>query len=341
MLQKCSQTRPKPGKKEEEEGKNTLFSPAHTPNSTLSFALEHTLMQNPYSQPPPAGSYYGTAPQAPGAGYYGATPQYPPNNFGGYPPAGTYQQQQLPPPPPYPNQQQYATRPPPPPYPTGNPAYGGGNSPHNKVSPNPPHVMVVDVEGGPGLPGSDKYVDMAEKSVRMGFIRKVYGILSLQLLTTLCLVLAFSYSSGLKGYVQANPAILWVSLAVTFVMLIALSCFPSVARTHPTNLVCLAAFTLAQSLLVGVIASTYSPDIVVKAVVTTALITAGLTLFAFQTKIDFTAMSSSMFVLLIVLILFGVWTAIFPSQVAQTAYAALGAFVFSLFIVYDSELCGG
>jgi len=214
-----------------------------------------------------------------------------------------------------------------------NPSWG--SNPNN--SKGSPHVVVVDVEGGPGLPGSDKYVDMAEKSVRMGFIRKVYSILSLQLLTTLCLVLAFSFSASLKGYVQAHPAILWVSLVVTFVMLFALSCFPSVARTHPTNLICLAAFTLCQSLLVGVIASTYSPEIVVKAVVTTAVVTAGLTLFAFQTKIDFTAMSSSMFVLLLVLILFGIWTAIFPSQVAQTAYAALGAFVFSLFIVYDSE----
>lgn len=48
-----------------------------------------------------------------------------------------------------------------------------------------------------------------------------------------------------------------------------------------------------------------------------------------------------MFCLLIVLLLFGVWTSIFPSQVANTAYAALGAFVFSLFIVYDTQLIMG
>ena len=48
-----------------------------------------------------------------------------------------------------------------------------------------------------------------------------------------------------------------------------------------------------------------------------------------------------MFCLLIVLLLFGVWTAIFPSQIAATAYAALGAFVFSLFIVYDTQLIIG
>ena len=70
-------------------------------------------------------------------------------------------------------------------------------------------------------------------------------------------------------------------------------------------------------------------------------ITLGLTLFAFQTKIDFTAMSSSMFCILLVLLMFGIWVAIFPSEAARTAYAALGAVVFSLFICYDTQLIIG
>jgi len=175
----------------------------------------------------------------------------------------------------------------------------------------------------------------------MGFIRKVYAILCAQLTVTLAFVLAFSYSIGLRDAVAKTPGVLIGAIVLTFVFLFALSCFPNVARTYPTNFMCLAGFTLCQSLLVGTIASTYSPDIVVKAVVATAAITLGLTLFAFQTRIDFTAMSSSMFCLLIVLLLFGVWVAIFPSQIAQTAYAALGAFVFSLFIVYDTQLIIG
>ncbi len=45
---------------------------------------------------------------------------------------------------------------------------------------------------------------------------------------------------------------------------------------------------------------------------------------------------------LLCLILFGIWTAIFPSQAAQTAYAALAAGLFSLFIVYDTQqIIGG
>ena len=268
-----------------------------------------------YAQPYPASQI---APGAPGAFPHPQQQQYQQPQYQQQP----YQQQ------PY---QQYG-------YPgVGGGGGGGGGKP--AAYPHPPPVA-LHVAPAPSA-AEDKYIDNAEKAVRMGFIRKVYAILSLQLAVTLSLVLAFAYSPALAGFVQARPAVLVAAIVLTFVFLFALSCFPTVARTYPTNFLCLAGFTLCQSLLVGTIASTYAPDTVVKAVVATGAITLGLTLFAFQTRIDFTGMSSAMFCLLIVLLLFGVWMAIFPSQVASTAYAALGAFVFSLFIVYDTQLIIG
>ena len=84
------------------------------------------------------------------------------------------------------------------------------------------------------------------------------------------------------------------------------------------------------------------PSFIPQAVIATAIITAALTIYAWQTKIDFTAMGGALLCGLLCLILFGIWTAIFPSQVAQTAYAALAAGLFSLFIVYDTQqIIGG
>jgi FtsH-binding integral membrane protein len=170
---------------------------------------------------------------------------------------------------------------------------------------------------------------------------KVYGILGCQLAMTLAVVLAFSFDHGLRDAIVGTPGVLVAAIILSFVFLFALSCFPNVARNYPGNYLCLLGFTLCQSLMVGTIAATYSPEIVVKAVVATTVIVLGLTLFAFQTKIDFTAMSSSMFCILLLLLMFGIWTAIFPSQAARTAYAALGAVVFSLFICYDTQLIIG
>merc|ERR1719508_366985 len=61
-----------------------------------------------------------------------------------------------------------------------------------------------------------------------------------------------------------------------------------------------------------------------------AAITLALTVFAFQTKIDFTAMG-------------GVLIAIFlpQSRTLKLVYASIGAIIFSLYIIYDTQLMVG
>ncbi|XP_077497204.1 protein lifeguard 2-like isoform X2 [Amblyomma americanum] len=74
-------------------------------------------------------------------------------------------------------------------------------------------------------------------------------------------------------------------------------------------------------------------------------ITAGvfmmLTMFAMQTAIDFTACTGISFVLLILLIVFGIVVAIFPSKALFMVYSCAGAGLFSLFIVMDTQLITG
>lgn len=65
----------------------------------------------------------------------------------------------------------------------------------------------------------------------------------------------------------------------------------------------------------------------------------GLTAFAWQTKIDFTKLSGSLFSLLIILIICGILASFIPSL--RVIYAGLGALVFSIFIVYDTQLIIG
>ena len=77
--------------------------------------------------------------------------------------------------------------------------------------------------------------------------------------------------------------------------------------------------------------------------VATAAMTVGLTLYAWQTRVDLTAMGGSMPCLLIGLLFFRCWMAAYPSQAARTrtSYAAVAAAVFALFIVYDTQLILG
>jgi FtsH-binding integral membrane protein len=67
----------------------------------------------------------------------------------------------------------------------------------------------------------------------------------------------------------------------------------------------------------------------------------GLTMFAFQTKWDFTILGGGLFVALIVLIVFGIFAMIFPGRIMILVYASFGALLFCLYLVYDTQLMMG
>ena len=73
----------------------------------------------------------------------------------------------------------------------------------------------------------------------------------------------------------------------------------------------------------------------------TAAICLGLTIFAFQTKWDFTVMGGILFVAVIILVIFGVVAIFIPGRTISMIYASLGAFLFSVYLVYDTQLMMG
>lgn len=70
-----------------------------------------------------------------------------------------------------------------------------------------------------------------------------------------------------------------------------------------------------------------------------AIVCFGLTIFAFQTKIDFTPMGGKLFVGLFVLIMFGFIAMFWPqNNLIRLIYAAVGTIIFSVFLVHDTQL---
>lgn len=74
----------------------------------------------------------------------------------------------------------------------------------------------------------------------------------------------------------------------------------------------------------------------------TAAICLALTLFAFQTKFDFTGAGPYLFVATICLMIFGfILIFIAPSKSVHLVYSSLGALLFSFYLVYDTQLMMG
>lgn len=177
-------------------------------------------------------------------------------------------------------------------------------------------------------------------NVRLGFVRKVYGILLAQLILTGALVATFVLDTGVKEFVDRHQSVYWSAFAVSLATIVALSCCKECARTYPNNYILLALFTSAEGVLVGMVSAQYGTDSVLLAFGMTAIVVAGLTLFAFQTKIDVTGKGGFLFAFLVSLIVFGIFTTIFQSM--QIVYSGLGVLLFSFYLVYDMQkIIGG
>ncbi|XP_047481793.1 protein lifeguard 1-like [Penaeus chinensis] len=192
---------------------------------------------------------------------------------------------------------------------------------------------------------ADVEADMAfafsEKSIRMGFIRKVYAILCTQLLITFGLVAIFVWVPAVSNYALNNQWTLWVAIGLTFTMIIALSCCGNLRRKSPYNFIALFVFTLCEAYLLGIVSASYQGKEVAIAIVATAVVTLVLTLFAFQTKYDFTMMGGFLLVSLTVLLIFGILAAIWSNAIVNMVYACLGVLLFSFYLVFDTQLIIG
>ena len=170
----------------------------------------------------------------------------------------------------------------------------------------------------------------------MQFVRKVYSILTVQLLATVALSSISFFSASYKSWIQSNQWMMWVSLfgAIGFMLLTFWK-----RKSYPMNLAFLACFTGLEAYAISVITSFYDSRIVLEALIFTFGIFVALTLFACQTKYDFTSWMPYLFGALWVLILFGFMAAFFPySSGVELGYGIVAALIFSAYILVDTQV---
>lgn len=110
-------------------------------------------------------------------------------------------------------------------------------------------------------------------------------------------------------------------------------------KSYPTNLLFLGCFTALEAYSISVIVSFYDKVIVLEALILTAGIFIALTLFACQTKYDFTSWMPYLVGGLWGLILFGFMAAFFPyNSTAELVYGGIAALLFSAYILVDTQL---
>jgi len=223
--------------------------------------------------------------------------------------------------------------------------------------------------------------------IRRGFIRKVYGILSIQLLFTcfICAAILFHRGPAVNGYatmgwgstLARSSGLYWSIFILSIALIVALFCYKS---KYPTNLYLLGAWTLSIAITVAtacavtmcdpMVTPTASMDdamplslettrvglrlaggtlmcaigteaandginSVVIAAFLTGFIFISLTVFTFQSKIDWSFLGAGLGAALLCLILWGFVMSIFGVG-SRYLFAMAGSIIFSLYIVYDT-----
>lgn len=186
-------------------------------------------------------------------------------------------------------------------------------------------------------------VATSSPTVRLAFIRKVYGILAAQLSLTVVLCALFMFVPPLRRLaLSASVPLTIVATVGTFATLFAL-----IAKkdSYPLNLQLLAAFTVSESVLVGTVCAMYAASglsyLVFEALVITLAIFGGITLYAFTSKRDFSFMGGALYAALLAFIacsFFNLFLGVTGNKSPALAFAMSwgGSVLFSLYILYDS-----
>ncbi|XP_034008893.1 protein lifeguard 1-like [Trematomus bernacchii] len=188
------------------------------------------------------------------------------------------------------------------------------------------------------LIGSSSFDD---KIVRRAFVRKVFSILTLQLLFTFSVVCVFTFSSVVKDAVQTSLGAYLSSIIIFLVVSLALSYRRDFSRRHPWNISGLVVVTLSLSYMVGTIASFHNTTSVVITMGVTLAVTVAIIVFSAQTRYDFTVCYGVLLILSVDLIMFGIFSTFYSSYLGDIAYGCFGALLYSLFLMIDCQLMMG
>jgi len=209
------------------------------------------------------------------------------------------------------------------------PSHDFGDKPHEYTA------KYADIESQETLyPG----LGAGENNLRLGFIRKVYGILTAQLAVTTAMVAVFQLVDGVQEAVVGAPGLMMFAAFAPLIGMIPLYCY---RHSHPINLIMLGLWTMCLGLTTSIISCNYSGDIVLEALFLTAAITCSLTAYTFlgvKKGEDFGYLGPMLFAGLMTMILGGLLQLFFPmGEFTHFLFAMAGAGIFSLYIVYDTN----
>jgi len=175
--------------------------------------------------------------------------------------------------------------------------------------------------------------------LRNAFLRKVYGILCVQLLLGAGIATLLMYTLSIRFFVMTQAAwLVYPIMVLSLVTIVALRCSKD---SYPCNCVCLLLFTIMMSVLVGFVCSVYAPqqtgDVVLQSILLLAMLFFALTLYACQSNVNSEFSILGAFSMFFLMTVFGVFFLSFNPPPQTAMKGLVGSVLFGGFILYDTH----
>jgi len=194
-------------------------------------------------------------------------------------------------------------------------------------------------------------------NIRVGFISKVYGLVTYMLTVTFTIAAPFVFRPvETKLFFDQHPSLTVLSSGVFLGMYVLNFCligsalcgngkfvrqYMSMFRTAPQNFIFLTVVAAAFGVLAGFTCAQYTAQSVLMVFALAAFLIACLTMYAVHTDADFTGMRGYAFMLIIGLLSTSLLCVFFPGPFMHKVVAGFGAIAFSFLIVHDTQLIFG
>ncbi|KAI3495376.1 hypothetical protein L1887_37709 [Cichorium endivia] len=192
-----------------------------------------------------------------------------------------------------------------------------------------------DIEAGKHYPSQ-----MEDPQLRWGFIRKVYAILTIQMLLTALIASIVVLTPRINQFFRTQTGlIVYIIIAIiTIIILLVMQLF---MNRHPVNIIMLGLFTVAFSIMVGVSCVFSKGRIILEASLLTSVMVISLTLFTFwaaKRGYDFNFLWPFLFCTLILVLIFTIIQIFFPmGSLVRMIISFVVALLYCGFIIYDTD----
>uniref|UniRef100_A0A803NRN8 BI1-like protein n=1 Tax=Cannabis sativa TaxID=3483 RepID=A0A803NRN8_CANSA len=196
----------------------------------------------------------------------------------------------------------------------------------------------TDVEAGGSRPLYPMMLESPE--LRWSFIRKIYSIITIQLLATIAVAATVVSVHPISHFFVSTGAglALYIVLIITpFIVLCPLYYY---YQKHPVNYLLLGVFTISLAFSVGLTCA-FTSKVILESVILTTVVVVSLTLYTFwaaRRGHDFNFLGPFLFGAMMVLMVFAFIQILFPlGKISVMIYGCLASIIFCGYIIYDTD----